>query len=91
MWLFGYILVNSIFVYLLDDTPPLPRRRSKTEGSRGLERMRKRKSLKVTINTVYAIIMYAELLKELSALSLEHSVVNPELLQLKELTDNEWH
>ena len=79
-------------VYLpLDDTPLLPRRRSKTEGSRGLERMRKRKRLKVTVNTVYAIIMYAELLKELSALSLEHSVVNPELLQLKELTDNEWH
>ena len=45
----------------------------------------------MTVNTVYAIIMYAELLKELSALSLEHSVVNPELLQLKELTDNEWH
>ncbi len=62
----------------------MPRRRARTEGSRGLEKLRKRKKIKVSINMVYSVILLAEFLKELSALSLEHSIINPELLQVIE-------
>ena len=80
-----HILLSKLFICFLEDTPPLPRRRAKTEGSRGLEKLRKRKKIKVTISMVYSIILFAEFLKELSALSLEHSIINPEMLQIEEI------
>ena len=64
-------------------TPPIRRRRAMTEGSKGLAEMRrKRKKHKVNINMVYSIILFGEFLKELSSLSQEHAVLNPELLYL---------
>ena len=61
--------------------PPMPRRRAMTEGYKSLsDSKRKRKKNKVTVNMVYAMIMFGEFLKELAALSQEHSVLSPELL-----------
>lgn len=55
-----------------------PRRRAQTEGSRTMMAMKrtKRKKHKVTANTLFAIIIFSEFLKELAAISLEHSVAS---------------
>lgn len=64
----------------------LPRRRAATEGSKTLQSYRrKKKRHKVTENTVYAITIFGEFIKELSAISQEHSALNPQLLSLRHL------
>ena len=64
----------------------LPRRRASTEGSKTLQSYRrKRKRHKVTENTVYAITIFGEFIKELSAISQEHSALNPQLLSLNHM------
>ena len=44
--------------------------------------------MKVTINMVYAILMFSEFLKELAALSMEHAIINPQLLQIEKKEDD---
>jgi hypothetical protein len=39
---------------------------------------KKKKSIKVTINMVYSIILFGDFLKELAALSQQHSVIYPQ-------------
>ena len=70
--------------------PPIQRRRARTEGSQGLEKLRRsrKKMMKVTINMVYAILMFSEFLKELAALSMEHAIINPQLLQIEKKEDD---
>ena len=56
-----------------------PRRRALTEGSKSMMAMKKRrkkKKFKVTASSLFAIVIFGEFLKELSAISLEHSIAN---------------
>ena len=59
-----------------------PRRRAQTEGSKSMMALkkRKRKKFKVTASSLFAIVIYGEFLKELSAISLEHSVAIPQFI-----------
>lgn len=63
---------------------PLPRSRAYTEGVRAKRRTTRKK--KVPTNTLFAVVIYDEFLKELAALSQEHSVVNPQLYLSKPAT-----
>ena len=57
------------------------RRRAYTEGGKSMAALkRKKKQYKVTASSLYAIIIFGEFVKELSAVSLEHSTANPQYL-----------
>lgn len=59
-----------------EDLQPISRSRAHTEGSSLKSSVRVRKK-KVSTDTLFAIVIYDEFLRELAALSQEHSVLNP--------------
>ena len=59
-----------------DDLPPVHRSRARTEGASLKSKVRVKKK-KVSTDTLFAIIIFDEFLRELAALSQEHSVLNP--------------
>lgn len=67
-----------------DTVPPQGgrmRRRAYTEGGKSMAAIkRKKKQYKVTASSLYAIVIFGEFVKELSAVSLEHSTANPQYL-----------
>ncbi len=67
---------------------PLPHRsRAHTEGVKGLaQKRRTARKKKVSTNTLFAVTIFDEFLKELAALSQEHSVLNPQLYLSKLVT-----
>ncbi len=66
---------------------PLPRSRAHTEGVKGLaQKRRTARKKKVSTNTLFAVTIFDEFLKELAALSQEHSVLNPQLYLSKLVT-----
>ena len=60
-----------------------PRQRVHSGGAKSLAKKRKRKT--VSTDTLFAIVIFDEFLRELSALSQEHSVLNPTLYLPKSL------
>ena len=66
---------------------PAPRHRAQTEGGKALaQKARKKKKKKVGTNTLFAIVIFDEFLKELAALAQEHSVASPLLFVPKSVT-----
>ena len=60
-----------------EDPLPSTRPRVHTAGEKSLTK--KRKGKKVSTDTLFAIVIFDEFLRELAALSQEHSVLNPTL------------
>lgn len=58
-----------------DEPAPSPRPRAVTETSKSLTKKPRKK--KVTTDTLFAIVIFDEFLRELAALAQEHSVTNP--------------
>ncbi len=59
---------------------PLPRSRAHTEGVKALaQKRRSKRKKKVSTNALFAAVIFDEFLKELAALSQEHSILNPQL------------
>lgn len=59
-----------------DELAPVSRSRVRTEGSSLKSSVRVKKK-KVSTDTLFAIVIFDEFLRELAALSQEHSVLNP--------------
>ena len=64
---------------------PIPRHRAQTEGTRALAHKRRKKK-KVPTNTLFAVVIFDEFLRELAALSQAHSVLDPLLYMPKSVT-----
>ena len=70
------IMVPELSESQADELAPVSRSRVRTEGSSLKSSVRVKKK-KVTTDTLFAIIIFDEFLRELAALSQEHSVLNP--------------